>query len=198
MSIRRALSIALLLPLLACNGDGDGGSDGDGDDAEPLDCEWLQADNCWRDAVAAVATCTASADPGTLSGDLARCDYADGSAVTFDPALDPATFDSDDGPVFDATLLDETGATCAEVSIAAERWSITVGGDTTSYGEVGSNIEITCPDGTTYRGSGLALFDCLGDAPSLAWSSSQEFGSYSVSMGPSEEPARVFACEEAE
>jgi hypothetical protein len=186
------LLLAPLLSLVAC-ADGDGNGDGDDpDDAEALTCDVLEGDNCWARAVAAVDACTADVQGGVFASDLASCTYDGGESIVFDPPLDPAGFQGDATPTAAGTLRDTGGADCATVAIAEDDIRITANGEETRYTLDGNDVVLSCPDGTTFRGGGLGLFDCLGSAPGLSWSGDPStFASVSLLGG---DGALVFSC----
>jgi hypothetical protein len=135
-----------------------------GSSAVTLDCAYLaSADNCWKQSVAAAATCVPSASAvGTLSADKKTCTYADGTVVTFDPAFDPTAKSG-------SFTITSGGKQCLHFQ-GQEGAGLTL---TTSLGTfqeavtgVGG-VTLTCPDGSAHAGDGFSLLSCPSDGGSF-------------------------------
>ncbi|TET51359.1 MAG: hypothetical protein E3J64_07030 [Anaerolineales bacterium] len=64
---------ALALALAAC-----------GDDVEEIDCDWIVGANCWKEFLRDVGSCGDHVSVGRLTADRLRCEYFDGTVVSFD------------------------------------------------------------------------------------------------------------------
>lgn len=171
----------------------------DEDDAEPLTCEVLASNNCWRQAVAEAALCVpASEEQGMFSADLTSCTYADGALVTFE---EPAQVPQEDDVVWDFTVSTPDGEPCLSFYDDADSGSGTVA-LTTARGTVteivsGTTLTLICPEGDAYRGSGLSLLECedvFTSLPGYVTSWSDSFLSFGLA-GTGDAVQDVFACE---
>lgn len=129
-----------------------------------LDCAYLaSADNCWKQSVAAAATCVPPASSvGSLSADKKTCAYADGTVVAFDAAFDPTAKSR-------SFTITSGGKQCLRFS-SQEGAGMTL---TTSLGTFQETISanaaltLTCPDGSAHTGAGLSLLSCTSDGGSF-------------------------------
>lgn len=193
----RALSLLLAsLALTAACSSSDGGS------AVPLDCAWLQGENCWKTTVSAAKSCLPpQSEKGVLSADNATCTYASGAVVTFDA---PLVLPLGNSPEFNFTLS-VGGTPCLRhhETPGGGGFDLTVDGKTVTESVLPGatpGLEIRCPDGTTYANSqALDLLSCdgsFGGLPGNSWSSTPTSVSFGLvntaSAAPSSLP--LFDC----
>jgi hypothetical protein len=153
----------------------------------PLDCAYLEGDNCWKTVASAAMSCLpGSSEIGTLSADAATCTYASGDVVTFTPPLvlprPVASFASN------FTVTTASGAACLSFreDTNGDRMTLTVQGQTVNVMALGgAGLALSCPDGASYsNAAGLtscpdaSLFPLL---PAATGSSSSSIVDFSLS-----------------
>jgi hypothetical protein len=174
MNLVRLLPLATSLTLLhGCSGHR----------PDTLTCDWLvSSDNCWQNTVLVAKTCLPpESEIGVLSADNSTCRYANGSTVTFTPAvlIPPPLL-----ALWNFTITDTNGGPCLHYEDGPRNGvepgdaKLVVAGDqTVAVTRSGLAETITCPDGavvhTSNRGT---LFSCSTVAqinePGLSGSSS--------------------------
>ena len=196
--MRRLLLGALCgVVALGCGGGDDGKGSGSLAGA-PLDCAWLDGNNCWKTTVAAATSCVPDTSTrGTLSADGKTCTYASGTTIDFaTPVVLP--LDPENQPDWNFTVTTGGQQCMSYESTESSGLTLTVEGMSVSEKDQGFGLQITCPDGSQYAASnGLDLFSCLlQDGPGTidSWSDT------SVTLGlldGSSTPPQVFDCERA-
>jgi hypothetical protein len=185
----------LALAALGCSGGDD--DDGAALAGEPLDCAWLESNNCWKTLVASAASCVPpSTEQGALSADGTSCSYASGYDVTFN---NPVVLPLDDFPPWDF-VLKKAGAPCVTYNDEAEgTLYLDVQGMSFKEVGVGFGTQVTCPDGSQFAAqNAFDLFDCdnfLGNAPGSSFSSSDFAVNFALLTGRDGTQA-VFDCAE--
>lgn len=187
------LMLLLPLALLACGEDTKETDDTDEEAGEPLTCELLAGDNCWKEGVAEAAACLPETTEGVFTADRTTCDFADGSRVVFVEALPEEL----DGWLFDFVLEDASGSECMGF-----RQTEDVNTLDTSSGTVEQRpwqfvgVALECQDGSLYTmDSAFGLMECDWDhLPGTAWSWSGGHMSFSLNGGP-EDTGFSFSCE---
>lgn len=192
----RKLSIGVLAATLgvACSSGGGAGSG--------LTCDWLAADNCWKQTATAATTCLPpESETGTLSADGRTCTYASGAVITF---ASPLALPLPDDPTWNFTIANGA-TTCLHYEDTMAGLKLVVGDQTvTSRPSGGFGLSITCPDGMSYGNSNaLQLLSCdadagatLGGLPGGTWSWTDTrvtFGLISTSSTSSSE-LQLFDC----
>lgn len=165
--------------------------------ADDLDCEYLASeDNCWKTTTTAATSCLPPSDMiGVLSADNTTCTYPTGQVITFTPAL-VLPLGNDHQWNFTIT---NNGAPCLEYSDDDDGFVLTSSAGTVSESLDGRELEISCPDGTSFSNSNaLELLSCpdsnFGNLPGNTSSS----GSTSVQFGllnTGEDILDVFECQ---
>lgn len=136
------------LSFAACGGGG-GGEGG----VEPLDCAFVESDNCWKQLVDEIALC--APDPeltGTFSADRSECVYDDGVRVEFD---DPVPTSIPDSYSWQLTVIGADGVPCvrwddAPPSATQVDLQVSSGDDTLSMEGSTAGLTLTCPDGSRF------------------------------------------------
>ena len=181
-----------LVMLAAC------GSTSAGNGADSLDCAYLAgSDNCWKTTAGEVQSCLpAGSAVGVLSSDNASCTYATGQVVMF---TTPLTLPLPDSPKWDFEVLTSSGEQCMkyqETSTSIALWNglCKTVSESTSSGE----IELACPDGTTWSNSNpSALLSCpsgdFGGLPGNTTSSTADSVTFSL-LNTSSGTLQVFNC----
>jgi hypothetical protein len=178
--MRPLFSAVLFASIAACSSSSNSGGSGAG--AGGLDCAWLAGDNCYKQAVAASASCLpAMGDKGVLSQDATTCTYPSGQVVTFDePLVLPAPLETK----WKFTITSQ-GQMCLRWVEGSQQgqFTLTTGAGTFTENTTGFGLELTCPDGHSVSNSNaLELFGCEGGLPAFPgteWTSSDT----SVSLG---------------
>jgi hypothetical protein len=188
--------VALAVLAVGCGG----GSDDDKTTSlagAPLDCAWLDSNNCWKTTVAAATSCLP--DPtthGTLSADGATCTYASGTTVDFTtPVTLPLDFENEPDWHFTVTT---DGQQCLSYD-SSSNLMLDVRGMTVSEKTAGFALQVTCPDGSQYAAqNALDLFGCLlMNGPGSVDSGSDTSINLGLLNGTSN-PLPVFDCEKAQ
>jgi hypothetical protein len=127
----------------------------------------IHGQNCWRDALAEVASCA----PGTvvhgkLASDAKTCTYASGELVTFDNFADTSI-----GAAFAFTLTNPDGSVCVEFSTQSQPEAVTtlrtsLGTASWTYGDT---VSLACPDGNVYEADQLTALNCHGLGDTFAF-----------------------------
>jgi hypothetical protein len=137
----------------------DAGVDGSFDLNE---CQGMQGDFCWRDAVDAAAGCLPSpTEQGSLSADGLTCTFASGKTVRF--AAEPSR--SGGLPSF---TIETDGATCASYQAFLQGFVLTTSIGMIAVASGAQGYQLTCPDGTLYTASFGLSFECDGSVPELS------------------------------
>lgn len=174
--------------------DEDGGSGLSGD---PLTCDWLASNNCWKTTVAAAQSCVPpESETGVLSADGTSCAYASGSSVAFqEPVVLPRNFEEPTNWDF---IQSQGGVPCVTLEDYEDASSLTLTVQGMTYREKyeGFGMQITCPDGSQFAtDDALGLLECenfFGDAPGWASGSSDVSVDFSLSNGA--DGVQVFSC----
>jgi len=176
----------------------------DEDSSKPLDCAWLEGDNCWKQMMRRANECAFPKEAdGVLSEDGKTCSLEDGPTVHFeDPIVLPYDFDTAEPWNF---TIQRDGKDCLtfEENEGSGATSIrfTVGDATFQEDVAGLGVTITCPDGESYRtGNGMALLECEGDFGGLPGTSSGG-GTRSIGfsfLGGEDGIQDMFSCRRAE
>jgi hypothetical protein len=145
--MKRLISWGWLCLLVGCSNSVDNTFAG-----APLDCAWLESENCWKTLVADAQGCVPPTfETGLLSDDGTSCSYTSGETVEFRtpvvPPLDEKAYppwhftqsQSDEACVTFDSNADETSLT------------LTVQGQTFKRVVSGFAMQVTCPDGTQYQ-----------------------------------------------
>jgi len=195
------LGVALGALALGCGGGDDDDNGKGGLAGAPLDCAWLDSNNCWKTTVAAAASCVPDrSTTGTLSADGKTCTYASGTTVDFaTPVVLPLDFENE--PAWNFTVT-TGGQQCVTYdSDPNSDLTLSVQGMTVSEKSSGFSLQITCPDGSQYAaGNALDLLNCdnfFTDGPGNEDSGSDT----SVNLGllnGTQTPLQIFDCERAQ
>jgi len=148
------------------------------DPPDTLTCDWLQGPtNCWKATGVMATTCLPpDSERGTFNADGSTCSYANGTVVSFTPALALPLPTSADMK-WNFTVSNPAGPQpCLHYVDAGSGVTLTVGSQTVTEGGGGFGLSIACPDGTKVQtANALDLFNCpdggLTDLPGLVWSS---------------------------
>ena len=171
----RYRALALVSLLAGCK-------DGDAGRVLPLDCAWVQGGNCWKTTARGAIGCLPPATNANLSADGAICTYESGFRVMFTP---PIVLPLPDPPSWNFTMVGETGETCLHFESAGSRMRLVVGSQAVEVTANGTNLSVTCPDGTAYTTANAAdLLACMsgaGPLPAIIYSSSDT--AVSLSLG---------------
>lgn len=166
----RASILLLLVLASACSGSGETAARA----ADALDCQWVRdTTNCWRAMTAAVDGCLSAdaSQKGVLSDDRLSCTYEAGRTVTSSVKL--GSTDASLSPTRSFEVKTAAGLSCVRVDEASDVLTITYAGGVVKLSTVGSRVELTCPDGATFKGSDADLGGCLSPAnavPGYSWS----------------------------
>lgn len=197
------LSLATLplatLPLLtlACGDD-------DGDKGDPLTCEWLEGDNCWKESVkAATQGCAPGEATGVLSADGKTCTFEDGAVINFAKPIDLKAGTND--IEWDFSIV-RGGQECASFRETDSGGSTTQLTFTTALGSFtehveGTTLSMACPDGAAYSANGFSLLQQCENAfsilPGTATSGTGTTVSFSL-LGAAGGSAPLFVCQSAQ
>ena len=139
---------AILISLSAC---------GSGEKSGPVDCAWLQGQNCWKSVVAAVVACRPPAGAqGAFSADRKSCAYASGPIASF-----PAPVANPPEPPYNFSI--GTCVTVANPDSTTVQVSSSAGVARIRY--LAQSREVTCPDGSVHTadlGPQSPLIGCNG------------------------------------
>ena len=192
----RGLLIVGLCGFLAA-GCGDDEGDGTGLSGDPLTCDWLASNNCWKTTVAAAQSCVPPAsETGVLNADGTSCAYASGSSVAFhEPVIVPS--DIDDPLNWDFTQS-QAGVDCVSLEDYEDGSSLTLTVQGMTYREKyeGFGMQVTCPDGSKFATDDVFdLLECdnfFQDGP--GWASGSSDVSVSLTLSNGADGVQVFSC----
>ena len=113
---------------------------------QPLDCQWLASNNCWKQALAEASTCVPS---GTGSFDASRqvCSYGGGESINFSSAV---SFDTNNQWSY---TVSEGGGNCLtfrELGGSGRSFELTTNLGDVLVEEAGLSLSVSCPDGSSY------------------------------------------------
>jgi hypothetical protein len=185
----------LALAALGCSGGDD--DDGAALAGEPLDCAWLESNNCWKTLVASAASCVPpGGERGALSADGKACAYASGYDIVFNT---PITLPSEDAPPFDF-MQTKGGVPCVTFDDQPDSTIyLDVQGMVFKEVSIGFGLQVTCPDGSQFAAqNAFDLFECenlLGTAPGSTYSWTDASVNFALLTGTDSSLA-VFDCAE--
>jgi hypothetical protein len=161
------------------------------EDSPALTCAMLTTDNCWTEALVAIASCAPGEEAGQLSSDGLSCSHPGGATVVF---AENATT----SPPNWSFAIERDGSRCAAVSFTegdVDRWELATSTGLTTY-ETGDRVTLTCPDGATYGTDALALLSCgvgLTELPGHITGYGEDYAQYQLTGG-ADGPVNVFTC----
>jgi hypothetical protein len=121
---------------------------------QPMSCEWLDGDNCWKRFVAKAKACEALvASEGTFATDRASCGYASGAEWEFSGALDTPAKGSTQFPIADWRILEPGGATACITGkiLGVGKTLLDIDGEVVLFeSPTVTSYHLTCSDGTTW------------------------------------------------
>jgi hypothetical protein len=156
-----------------------------------IDCSWFQGDNCYKQALATLETCTETGI-GQFSADGARCTYPTGTTITFNKRVNLNDTLSQD---WDYDMVTNFGKCMSyEDTTTGLRLETRDGAFVTE--QVGRGLQITCPNGQQFHMvRALDSLDCgLQNLPGRGVSRSGGLTSFSLSGGPEGDFVSAFTC----
>ncbi|MFL5441529.1 MAG: InlB B-repeat-containing protein [Myxococcales bacterium] len=105
----------------------------------PIDCAWLQGENCWKTFLSSMAACTPVS--GTFSADRKTCTSSSGATVSFAHAVGSQAQPPFDFSIESCVAVRESDASERIVRVAAPAGTATLE-------HKPSSLEVTCPDGS--------------------------------------------------
>jgi hypothetical protein len=120
--------------------------------AQPMTCEWLERDNCWKQLVARAASCLPEERTAVFSEARDGCSFSDGARVEFDGEVAVPSPGTVHYPIIQHRVVDARGDSCF-----ATRWlgiahvALDVAGEVAVLQATSlTTFQVTCPDGSTY------------------------------------------------
>ncbi len=185
----RFISIATVL--VSCTTEDSPADDTEtGPGVKPLTCEVIASQNCWKEAVAAVAECAPGASiTGTLSDHGKTCSYSSGDHLVID-----SNPDSDFSEL--SFTLTHDGSLCADYARTHEPENVQtlqtkLGTVSWTYTET---IRLSCPDGSVYETGSLDALRCEGFASSVGTISRVSEDDFYFSLMAKPESVDVASC----
>lgn len=135
--------------------------------ASPLDCAWIQSNNCYKTALAAAEGCLPpTQELGLFDATGTSCAYDGGDTIEFST---PATYPLPQMLVLDFTVLLPDGGLCLSFQEPSNGQGFTL---RTPAGVVtettGLSLTVVCPDGTTFStGDAFGVLGCDGGLTGL-------------------------------
>jgi len=180
--------------------DDDTGDDDDTtDDVPPIDCDWLDSDNCWKQLMETGRDCVPEGKQGTFDAAGTLCTYDDGSTVELLLGATASTWADVEDKGFLLTRGD--GTVCAEFyeeqttgEGIGEWYAEILGARFTATSTTGFEQVWECPDGTQWQLT-QDIVDCenwLFRVPGLISTSTDEF--FGAGFGGVQPPLGVFGC----
>jgi hypothetical protein len=118
---------------------------------QPMTCEWLDSNNCWKQLVSDVASC-APKDVGTFNSDRTGCDYDGEATMEFAGPLSKPSAGATTLEIVDHRYTGADGSACftgkilgvGRVAYASRK------GTVVSENKSTLNYRIICPDGSSF------------------------------------------------
>ncbi len=156
-----------------------------------IDCSWFAHPNCWRDTVAAAASCRSTdVAPGVLNG--ATCTFTDGVGVTFATAPDLGAGLTNYPWDF---VIERDATSCASVVDTDQTLTVTTTLGAFQQEVSGYTLRLNCPNGDVFEMGAMDAFSCdFATLPGYAYAWSATFLSFSLIGNPNFD-GQLFTCE---
>jgi hypothetical protein len=118
---------------------------------QPMTCEWLDSNNCWKQMVSAASAC-APKDVGTFNQDRSGCEFDQAATMEFAGPLSTPASGTTTVEVTDHRFTDATGAHC----LTAKILGVGRGAYATTKGTIVvenksiTNYRVICADGSAF------------------------------------------------
>jgi len=121
-----------------------------GDD-QPMSCEWLESDNCWKQFALQVKAC-APAGVGQFDDERTTCAFADEAALELAGPISEPAENTTQFPIVNHRLLDAAGDPCMTAKIlSAGHLAYDAGGEVLVSESISlTTYRIICPDGSSF------------------------------------------------
>lgn len=120
---------------------------------EPMTCEWLESNNCWKQLVAEANACADLVEAGGVFDDRRQvCSYVNGATWELGGSISEPGADTVLFPATDWRIVDDGGDACMTGKIlGVGRTIIDVEGEVALFeSPTLTTYHLTCPDGVTY------------------------------------------------